>query len=518
VASGDPLQHRAIIWTRVSGTAAPVLVHWQVARDKAFKSVVRAGRELAGPERDFTVKVDVLRLEPGTDYFYRFDFGGVVSPTGRLRTLPAGKTKDVVLAVATCALYPRGYFNAYGAIAALPRVDAVVHLGDYIYEYGGPGSYGMDSKVAAERPHDPPHECITLEDYRARHAQYRSDPQLQAAHAKAPWIVVWDDHETANDSYKDGAQNHQPATEGDWNVRKAAAIRAYYEWMPIREPKGDRYMAYRSFDFGDLASLFMVETRLTARDKQLVLDRDLPNPNDPAGLAAFQAKLADPSRRMMAPTQEAWLEAGLAASVKSGRPWQIIGNEVVIARVNNPPIRMLLGDAAYARATTGISPGRKGTIERMDRLAAKAIPWTLDMWDGYPADRQRLYAIFEKTRANAVVVSGDSHAFWANELYDAPTGGRLAAVEFGATGITSPGLDDDMPSVEWGPLFAKANREVKWCDQGAKGFIRLTLTRRQAKAEMMAVSSIVERDFKTRVLKTYAVRPGSNGVSGLREV
>jgi alkaline phosphatase D len=520
VASGDPLQHLVIIWTRVTpATPQAVTVHWQVARDKDFKIVVRSGWESASAERDFTVKVDVRRLEPGTEYFYRFQVGGVTSPVGRTRTLPAGPTKDVVLAVVTCALWPNGYFNAYGAVAQMPRVDAVVHLGDYIYEYGGPGSYGMGSKVAAERPHDPPHECITLDDYRRRHAQYRGDPQLQAAHARAPWIVVWDDHETANDSYKDGAQNHQPATEGDWNVRKAVAIKAYYEWMPIREPRnGELYSAYRSFDFGDLASLFMLETRLTARDKQLVLDRDLQNPNDPAILAAFQAKLVDPSRRMMAPAQEDWLAKGLAASVKAGRPWQVLGNEVVIARVLNPPVRKLMGDAAYAKATTGISAGRKGTIERMDKLAAKAIPWTLDMWDGYPADRQRLYGILKASKANAIVVSGDSHAFWANELYDAEVGGHRAAVEFGTTGITSPGLDDDLPSIEWGPLFAKANREVLWNDQGAKGFIRLTLTRREARAEMIAVSSIVEKAFTARTLKTFVARPGKNGVSGLREV
>jgi len=184
-----------------------------------------------------------------------------------------------VLAVASCALYPNGYFNAYGAIAGLERVDAVVHLGDYIYEYGGPGSCGADSPVAAQRPHDPPHECLSLADYRRRHAQYKADPQLQAAHARASWIVVWDDHEVCNDSWKGGAENHNPDTgEGDWAARKAAALKAYYEWMPIREPGPGRSaeMANRSFQFGDLASLLMVETRLTARSHQLSYGEDLP--------------------------------------------------------------------------------------------------------------------------------------------------------------------------------------------------------------------------------------------------
>ena len=520
VASGDPLHDRVILWTRLTPerSGGQVVYRWRLTPVDRRAGGTKRGHGVTGPERDYTVKVDVGGLEPGRAYTYAFEAGGATSPTGRTRTLPMGPVQDVVLAVATCTLYPNGYFNAYGAIADLKRVDAVVHLGDYIYEYGGPGSYGMGSKVAHERPHDPPREIVGLDDYRRRHAQYKTDPQLQAAHARAPWIVVWDDHETANDSFKDGAQNHQPATEGDWNLRKAAAIKAYYEWMPIREPAGGGYAIYRGFDFGDLASLFMVETRLTARDKQLVYDRDLPNFEDAAAMAAFRTRLADPSRKMMAPAQEGWLAKGLAASVKSGRTWQVLGNEVVMARVFSPPIRKALGEAAYAAATDGISPGRKGTIEWMDRLAAKKLPWGLDMWDGYPADRQRLYRIFREARANVVVVSGDSHAFWANELWDAEAGGHRVAVEFGTTGITSPGVEDDVPSISWGGLFAAANREVLYNDQKAKGFVLLTLTRTEARAEMMAVSSIVESAYTTRALKTFVAKPGKAGVSALKEI
>lgn len=520
VASGDPLQDRVILWTRITPErpGAPVAYRWRLDPVDRRAGGAKSGHGVTGPERDYTVKVDVDGLAPGRAYTFAFESGGVTSPVGRTRTLPAGKVKDVVLAVASCTLYPNGYFNAYGAIAALPRVDAVLHLGDYIYEYGGPGSYGMDSQVAGERPHDPPHELLSLDDYRRRHAQYKSDPQLQAAHARAPWIVVWDDHETANDSFKDGAQNHQPATEGDWDSRKARAIKAYYEWMPIREPAGGGFAVYRSFDFGDVASLFMFETRLTARDKQLVYDRDLPNFEDPTAFAAFQAKLADPSRRMMSPAQEAWLAKGLAASVKSGRTWQVLGNEVVMARVANPPIRKLMGEDAYKAATANISPGRQGTIERMDKAAAKSLPWGLDMWDGYPADRQRLYGIFRQAKANAIVVSGDSHAFWANELYDAPTGGHRVAVEFGTTGITSPGAEDDVPSVPWGRLFAEANREVVFNDQKAKGFVLLTLTKTQARGELIAVSSITEKTYAAKALKTFVVKPGANGPSGVKEI
>lgn len=518
VASGDPLADRVVLWTRYVGSGAGGRLRWEAAEDADFQNVAARGEAMASPDRDFTVKVEATGLKPGHDYYYRFRTdGGVVSPVGRTRTLPRGAIRDVVLAVATCSLYPNGYFNAYGAIAALPRVDAVLHLGDYIYEYGGPGSYGMDSTVAAERPHDPPHECLTLGDYRRRHAQYKTDPQLQAAHARAAWIVVWDDHETANDSWTGGAENHQPATEGDWNLRKAAAIKAYYEWMPIREPAGGGFAINRSFDFGDVASLFMFETRLTARDHQVTVD-ELPANPTPAELAAFRARIVDPSRKMMSQTQESWLAQGLAASVDAGRTWQVLGNQVVMARLATPSLRTAMGQAKFDQVTAAVAPRIAAHLARSETAAALGVPYMLDSWDGYYADRQRLYAIFQAAKANCVVVSGDSHAFWANELYDAAEGGRLAAVEFGATGVTSPGDGDYFPGLPLGELFSKQNREVRFCDQSAKGFVRLTLTREAAVGELMAVSTISDKTFETHVLKRFRATPGPAGVSGLTEI
>jgi alkaline phosphatase D len=460
----------------------------------------------------------VSGLDPGRAYTYQFEAGGARSPLGRTRTLPEGRTKDAVLAVCTCALYPNGLFNAYGAIAALPRVDAVVHLGDYIYEYGGPGSYGMDSPVAAERPHDPPHECLSLADYRRRHAQYKTDPQLQAAHARAPWIVVWDDHETANDSWMGGAENHQPATEGDWNQRKAAAIKAYYEWMPIRPPEGGGFAINRSFDFGDVASLFMLETRLTARDHQLYPDKEMPAEPTAADVAAFKRRLADPARKMMSAGQEAWLEKAMAESVKAGRPWQVIGNEVVMARLFTPPIHRYMAEPAYAAAKAELSRPAANRLARIEANAALGLPWGTDMWDGYPADRQRFYGLIQKARANAIVVSGDSHAFWANELFDAETGGKRVAVEFGTSGITSPGPGEYIPGIPLGEAFARHNREVLYNNQTAKGFVLLTLTRAEARAELMAVSSIRDKAYATKAIATYRATPGPGGVSGLKAV
>ncbi|HYD45043.1 MAG TPA: alkaline phosphatase D family protein, partial [Phenylobacterium sp.] len=407
-----------------------------------------------------------------------------------------------------------GYFNAYQAIADLPKLDAVLHLGDYIYEYGGDKSYGMDSPVAAARRHDPDHEIVTLADYRRRHAQYKSDPQLQAAHARAPWIVVWDDHETTNDSFALGAQNHQPE-EGDWAGRKAVALKAYFEWMPIREPRPGQGMAEaanRSFHFGDVASLIMLETRLAARDQQLNY-ADLGEAPTAEAVEAFRARMNDPGRKMMSAAQEAWVGEELAASVKAGRTWQVLGNQVVMARTAVP-------------SPSGIDPEARqkveqvaGRLDRMERLSKLGLPYGLDMWDGYGAARDRLYGLMKAAGAHGVVVSGDSHAFWVNELWDAPEGGKRVAAEFGATGITSPGAGDALKGIPIGRLYAERNREVVFSDQAAKGFVLLTLTSKEAKAELVAVSTIHAPQFETSVLKAFATRPASGGgVEEVREV
>lgn len=522
VASGDPTQDRVVLWTRITPAdpaAGEIAYSWRLDPVDRRAGGAKSGKGVTGPDRDHTIKVDVAGLDAGRAYTFQFEAGGVASPLGRTSTLPAGGVKDVVLAVASCSLFPNGYFNAYQAIADLPRVDAVLHLGDYIYEYGGEGSYGMDSAVAGARPHDPPHEIVTLADYRRRHAQYKSDPQLQAAHARAPWITVWDDHETANDSFKDGAENHSPETEGDWNARKAVALKAYYEWMPIREPTAGRpaEAIQRSFHFGDLAALIMVETRLTARDHQITYEDDLPNA-EPATIAAFRAKLADPSRKMMGESQHGWVAGEVARSVAAGHAWQVLGNQVVMARVNVPQVSAVMGAEAFEAAMAETPEAVRARLARMDAVSALGVPWGLDMWDGYPQDRQRLYANLSAAGARPIVVSGDSHCFWANELYDAPDGGRLVGVEFGTTGITSPGAADYITTIPVDEVFAKANREVVYANSKAKGFVLLTLTRETVKSELIAVSTIVEQTFTAAPIKTYEVAAEAGGVSALKEV
>jgi len=525
VASGDPGLTYAVFWTRVTpqqATAGDIAVELEVAADPDFKTLVRTTTGLrARASRDWTVKHDLdgQGLKPGTDYWYRFKSGGIVSPVGRTRTLPQGATKDVVLAVASCSLHPNGYFNAYDAIAKLDRVDAVLHLGDYIYEYGGaPKDYGMNSPVAKSRMPDPVHEIVTLADYRRRHAQYKSDPALQAAHARAPWIVVWDDHETANDSWIGGAENHDPKTEGDWATRKAAALKAYYEWMPIREAHATLpEAAWRDFQFGDVASLLMVETRLSGRTHALDYDVDMPVVDGKPDVAGFTAKWKAADSRLMGQAQEQWLASQVGASAKAGTAWQVLGNQVVMARVAPPDLKATMGAEAFEAMLAKLPEYARKRVAHSVAMAAYDIPSNLDAWDGYPADRQRVYDILTAAKARPIVLAGDSHMFWANELWDDAGKTRVAA-EFGATSVTSPGYGDVLPGVPLGEAFVQRNKEVKYAHPSAKGFLLLTLEHGKATGQMMAVSTIFEPKYEVGVLKRFVVTPASGGgVEALKE-
>ncbi len=512
VASGDPDATSAVFWTRVSpadASGADIELTLQVARDADFADIIRTSTGLrARASRDFTVKHDLdgQGLEPGTDYFYRFIAGGVTSPVGRVRTLPVGAAADVVLAVASCQLYPGGLFNAYDAMSRLDRLDAVVHLGDYIYEYGARETdYGGATGAQLSRLHQPPREILTLEDYRLRHAQYKSDPDLQAAHARAAFICVWDDHEVANDAWSMGAENHTEATEGDYAARKATALRAYYEWMPIREPRAGLTLDHvnRSFEFGDLATLAMVETRLLARQKQLDYATDMPIVDGRPDVEAFRAALNAPDRDLLGDEQRDWLKRVLAASKAAGKPWQVLGNQVVMARVNGPDVTKIASpeqiDAMIGGLPVEVQPG----IRQMIQLYSLGVPFGLDSWDGYPAGRERLYAAFAEAGVQPIVLAGDSHAYWVNELKDAA--GARRAVEFGTSGISSPSPGDAVAPLPLGPLLSSANDEVVFCDQRAKGYILLTLTPERAEARLQTVSTILAKPYEAKTLATWTV-------------
>lgn len=529
VASGDPDQTSAVFWTRVTpggDDAGDIAVELQVARDAGFTDMVRREQGLlARADRDFTVKHDLggQGLEPGKEYVYRFIAGGVTSPVGRVKTLPVGPTADVVLAVASCQLHPGGLFNAYDAMSKLERLDAVVHLGDYIYEYGASASdYGMATATRLNRIPQPPHEIVSLADYRLRHAQYKSDPDLQAAHARAPFICVWDDHEVTNDAFITGAENHQSETEGDYSVRKAKALKAYYEWMPIREPRAGLTLEHinRSFDFGDLASLHMVETRLLSRGEQLDYEKDLPvtmvEGQPRPDVAAFDAKRNDPSRDLLGAGQLDWLKTALKASKASGKTWQILGNQVVMARVAGPDLMKSASPEDVAGFLGQLPEAYRARIQAALQLFTLGVPFNLDAWDGYPAGRERLYAACAEAGVQPIVLAGDSHAFWVNELKDA-AGARRGA-EFGTSSISSPSIGDLFGPLPLGDLLAQTNPEVVFCDQKAKGFVLLTITPDRVTGELQSVSTILTRPYDLATVKTFAVTRGVEGISAPTEV
>ncbi|NNC99450.1 MAG: alkaline phosphatase, partial [Gammaproteobacteria bacterium] len=234
IASGDPTQYSVIIWTRVTSSQRQLKVSWEVSGNRNFTSIIARGEVEATAASDYTVKVDVAALQPATDYYYRFTTMGAQSDVGRTRTLPVGEVSSFKMAVCSCSNYPAGYFNAYAAMAEQPDIDVVVHLGDYIYEYDAAGYASADAETLG-RISEPLHEATRLADYRRRHAQYKTDKNLQKLHSRVAFILSWDDHEIANDAWQAGADNHD-AGEGDWRDRKAAALQAYYEWMSIREP------------------------------------------------------------------------------------------------------------------------------------------------------------------------------------------------------------------------------------------------------------------------------------------
>ncbi len=508
VASGDLTVQGAVLWTRATPVDADLSIDvplkWRVASKPGGKAVA-SGRTTARAARDFTVKVEPRALRAGRDYWFWFEApDGTRSPTGRFRTLPVGVTPKVVLAVVSCQLYSGGLFNAYDAIARLPCLDAVIHLGDYIYEYAT-STYGRETAAKLNRLADPDREILTLDDYRRRHASYKRDPDLQAAHARAAFICVWDDHETANDAWVGGAENHE-SEEGDWARRKAAAMQAYFEWMPIRDPvRGKPWEAInRSFQFGDLASLLMVETRLLGRSRQVLYKGEAAEPGDYQALLDERAR---PSREMLGEEQKIWLERELAASVKVGTPWQILGNQVVMARVAGVDLKKTLGAKRHAETMAAIPEGYRNRLTAADASYRAGVPFNLDAWDGYPPARERLYASFRKAGSRPLVLSGDSHAFWANDLFDAS--GALVAAEFGTSAITSPSYGNLLPKIEFGKLLADANDEVAFCDQNQKGFILLTLTPEFARGDYVAVSTVLEKPYTTRTLAAFETRASS---------
>lgn len=437
VASGDPLADRVILWTRVTpGDNDPAFidVEWEIALDTLFNQIVNSGNTSTDASKDYTVNVDADGLQANTWYYFRFNALGETSTIGRTRTAPSGNVDQLRVAVVSCSNYQAGYFNAYERMASRNDIDLVIHLGDYIYEYET-GGYGY---FTAERAHNPDHETVTLEDYRIRYSHYRLDPDLQLAHQNYPWIVVWDDHESANDSWFGGAENHD-ASQGDWFDRKGNSITAYYEWLPMRRPDpSDFERIWRNISFGDLVDFIMIDTRLYARD-------------EPLGVTS--SDLNDPNRTMLGDVQYNWL---IDQMTNSNARWKIIGQQVMMA-----PLRAL-GQVLNA-----------------------------DQWDGYQAERANLYNdILGNNVENVVVLTGDIHTSWANNLID--NSGNNVAVEVVTTSITSPGFPFQLPL----NLIQAANSHVQWANITERGYTILDITEDRTQADWYHVPTVTERIYE----------------------
>lgn len=439
VASGDPLNDRVIIWTRVTPDASytpgdSIIVNWRVATDTGMVNVVNAGVAYAKDYKDFCVKVDVTGLNPYTCYYYDFHALNKNSLRGRTKTAPQGDIDSVRFAVMSCSNYEYGYFHSYRAVVERNDVDAVLHLGDYIYEYG----VGEYSANITGREHEPATEIITLQDYRTRYSHYRLDEDLRSVHQQYAFINIWDDHESTDNSWYGGAENHQPATEGDWFVRKNNSKQSYFEWLPVRENPTDSMRLYRKIQYGDLINLFMLDTRLEGRSEQV---------------GATSPDINSSTRTMLGTTQYNWLANELQWSTSR---WNILGQQVMMA-----PLK-LFGAALNS-----------------------------DQWDGYAYERGQLYShILSSSIKNIVVLTGDIHTSWANDLpgtgYNASTGAGSIGAEFVVTSVTSPGFSFAVPV----SLLQSSNGHIKWADLTQKGFLILDVNKTRTQSDWYFVGNV----------------------------
>lgn len=513
VASGAPDAGSVVLWTAVTEDGGGEIL-FQVAQDDAFQQIVWEGRETRQYIREnplSTYKMLAEGLEPDTRYFYRMVHNGVASPTGRTRTLPSGPVERFNIAVCSCSNYPAGFFNAYREVADTPDLDLVLHLGDYLYEYGM-GGYATGDAEKLGRVPVPAHECLTQADYAARHALYKSDPDLQAAHAAAPWFITWDDHEVANDTWATGAENHND-DEGDWSDRRTGALRAFHDWNPTREPE-DLIGGMSTIEVGNLATIALTESRHTHRTEQLTFD-SFPIPADSEDTPENRALVAqwlrdvvgDPSREMLGADQIAGIGDAFRASRAAGKPWQILGGQVLLGRITMPNYVEVL-------------PGwLKWYVRNNDDLAWDYIqrsrfdsPFSFDSWDGYPAERERLYETVLDASGGMIALAGDTHNFWTCDLRTGD--GRRAGFEFGATSVTSPSPFEGVPApgVHFGRITEAANAEILHHEPYAKGFMRLTMTPEAFESEFVSVSTIKRRGYTAATESRWRVTRGDDGL------
>jgi alkaline phosphatase D len=528
IASGDPAADAVILWTRVTpDTPGDITVSWEVATDSNFTDLVTNGQTVTNDSRDYTVKIDAVGLVAGQQYFYRFKAGENVSEIGQTRTLPQGSVDSVKLAVMSCANFPAGYFNVYEMAAQRDDLDAVVHLGDYLYEYAR-GEYASENAAALGREVLPEGELFLLADYRTRYSQYRSDSSLQKLHAKVPFITVWDDHEVANDTWKEGAENHNDG-EGDFDQRKEAALQAYFEWLPIRPwSEGNHEEIYRSFNYGNLVDLHMLDTRVLGRDKQLEYGDYIDATTGTFDSDNFLAAVTDTNRTLLGQTQLLWLQQTL---LQSTAKWQVLGQQVLMGKMLMPAaiatqqmsIPQFAELAAIAQLAARAQAGDTTlTTEELAYLQANqdqltpqviallqlsSIPYNLDAWDGYAYEREVIYATAKSLNHNLVVIAGDTHNAWASELTD--TNGDTVGVEFATSSVSSPGLeyylglsDVEMPATE--AAIVSLISDLKYANLKDRGYLLLTFTADEVRSDWQYVDTILDTTFASLDARNYS--------------
>lgn len=478
IASGDQTNKGVVLWTRIAPSPLEpdggmprrnVGVRWRVATDENMRHIVRSGRALASPTLAHSVHVELEGLEPAREYFYQFKVGSETSPIGRTKTAPSpdAHVRRLRFAFASCQSWPDGYYSAYNHMAE-EDLDLVIHLGDYIYEDGIDATGGYRNVFVPDQFRS---ETTTLARYRLQHSLYRTDPDLQAAHARFPWVVTWDDHEVEND-YTDGIPETPPGGRR-FLRRRAAAYRAYYEHLPLRgrsRPRGPDMRLYRRLLWGDLAQFRVLDTRQYRS-------------NHPCGDGEHPrcAEALDPSVTMTGPPQERWLLQGL---VRQERRWNVIAQQVLMAELDHKK-----------------GPGK--------------IFWN-DSWDGYPLARARILRHLESRRiSNPVVITGDWHSTFVNDLllnFNKPES-KVVATEFVGTSISTNG-DQEVYGPYYGP-FIPFNEHIKFFDGDRRGYVRCTVDRDQWISDLRMVRTVSRRGAPAYTLASFAV---DNGTPGARRI
>jgi len=523
IASFDPKESQVIIWTRYESNLSSVTLQWQVSTTSNFDSIIRFGNVTTDATRDYTVAIEIQELPENTKFYYRF-IGMIdrdVSVIGETRTFSEQHASELKLGATSCSNYELGYFNVYKEMAG-SDIDIVVHLGDYIYEQGANG-FGTNANTSSlNRSHKPSHELISLEDYRTRYKQYRLDSDLQLLHQKKPFICIWDDHEIANDTYKNGASAHSNS-EGDFETRKQIALQVYSEFLPFTT--NDESVIYRSFKFGELVQLTMLDTRLAGRDKQLNYE-DYSYLNGSLDTVSFKNDWLDSSRTILGTRQKNWLVNEVNNSTTE---WLLVGQQVLMGKMYYPAeLVSKLNTLIIEKSSTGsISEASltqmknqlfelvtlkirltamDSSLTETDRLRLSSVlPFNLDSWDGYPIEREEILSLLESKKT--IVLAGDSHNAWHNKMQSIDASNIVN--EFASASVTSAGFENLVEDSEQRQDFQTASialvDQLSYFNSSERGFIKIHIRSGQLSAEWIMLDTILTEEANSKIDHSFII-------------